>query len=213
MASIEVAYTALPALVVRGMLVNGLGQRFINEDVYPGRFSHAALHEPGPCWAIIDEEGLEAIPPRDLWGVRPDFAAETPAELEVDLGLPTGSLEATIDLYNRHAEAGEDLQFHKAGRWLRPLKGALAAIDPRRGFTPADREGSVPGTGFSGFTLGGLHTTVDGEVLSVHGEPIRGLFAAGRAAAGMHGDGYVSGTSLGDGTFFGRRAGRAAARP
>lgn len=38
MSQVEVAYTALPAMVCRGMLVNGLGQRFINEDVYPARW-------------------------------------------------------------------------------------------------------------------------------------------------------------------------------
>jgi 3-oxo-5alpha-steroid 4-dehydrogenase len=27
----------------------------------------------------------------------------------------------------------------------------------------------------------------------------------------MHGEGYISGTSLGDGSYFGRRAGRAVA--
>lgn len=212
MGVVEAAFTALPAMVCRGMLVNGLGQRFINEDVYPGLFSHAALHQPGPCWVIIDEQGLESIPAQDLWGVRPTHAAETLAELEQDLDLPAGSLEATVRLYNAHAEGGEDLLLHKDKKWLRRLEGPWAAVDPRLGFGNAGgRDGVADGTGFAGFTLGGLRTTVDGEVLAVTGEPIPGLFAAGRASSGVHGEGYVSGTSLGDGTFFGRRAGRAAA--
>ncbi|KRF21295.1 fumarate reductase [Nocardioides sp. Soil797] len=211
MAAVEVAYTALPAMVVRGMLVNGLGQRFVNEDVYPGVFSHAAFEQPGPCWAIIDEAGLEDIPEQDAWGVRPQHAAETLAELETDLGLPPGSLEATVALYNRHAAEGADAQFHKDSKWVRVLDGPWAAVDPRLGFAPSGRAGQVPGSGFSGFTLGGLRTTVDGHVLSLSGDPIPGLYAAGRASSGIHGDGYVSGTSLGDGTFFGRRAGRRAA--
>ena len=207
MSVVEAAYTALPAMTCRGMLVNALGRRFVNEDVYPGVFSHAALHQPGPCWVILDEAGLESVPAQDLWGVRPTYAAETLAELEAELGLPSGSLEDTVATYNRHAADGEDPYFHKAARWLRPLVGPFAAVDPRLGFGAT---GSTPsGTGFSGFTLGGLHTTVDGEVLSVAGAPIPGLYAAGRATSGIHGDGYVSGTSLGDGTFFGRRVGRA----
>ena len=40
---------------------------------------------------------------------------------------------------------------------------------------------------------------------------IPGLYAAGRTTNGIAADGYVSGISLGDGTFFGRRAGRATA--
>ena len=210
MSVVEAAYTALPAMACRGMLVNALGRRFVNEDVYPGVFSHAALHQPGPCWVVLDETGLDDVPARDVWGVRPTHAAETLAELEADLGLPPGSLEDTVAAYNRHAAQGEDPYFHKASRWLRPLVAPYAAVDPRLGFGAT---GSSPsGTGFSGFTLGGLHTDVDGRVLAVTGGTIAGLYAAGRATSGMHGEGYVSGTSLGDGTFFGRRAGRSAAQ-
>ncbi|GIH71363.1 FAD-dependent oxidoreductase [Sphaerimonospora thailandensis] len=212
MAVVQIAMSALPAMLVRGMLVNALGQRFINEDVYPGLFSVAALqHQPGPYWAIVDEEGYEDIPARDLWGVRPTFVAETLAELEQELGMPAGALETTVVTYNRHAERGEDPYFHKAAKWLRPLRAPFAAVDPRLGFNPGDRESAGAGSGASGFTLGGLHTTVDGVVLNNSGQPIPGLYAAGRAASGIHGEGYISGTSLGDGTFFGRRAGLAAA--
>lgn len=212
MASVEVALTALPAAAVRGIMVNGVGQRFINEDVYPGVFSSAAVkHQPGPWWVVLDEAGWESIPARDLWGVRPAHAAETLAELEAELGMADGALQATVEVYNRHAARGEDPLFHKNARWLRPLDPPFAALDPRLGFATG-RDGARQGTGAAGFTLGGLHTTVDGAVLDVSGADIPGLFAAGRATAGIHGEGYVSGTSLGDGTFFGRRAGRAAAR-
>jgi 3-oxo-5alpha-steroid 4-dehydrogenase len=208
MSSVELALTALPAALVRGMLVNALGQRFINEDVYPGLFSHAAvLKQQGPFWIIVDELGYEDIPQGDLWNVRPKFAAETVGELEGELGMPAGALEATVTAYNRYAAGGEDPYFHKNAKWLRPLTAPFAAIDPRDGFFGMGSE-----TGVSGFTLGGLHTSVDGEVLDHSGRPIPGLYAAGRASSGIHGEGYISGTSLGDGTFFGRRAGRAAAR-
>jgi 3-oxo-5alpha-steroid 4-dehydrogenase len=50
-------------------------------------------------------------------------------------------------------------------------------------------------------------------VLDGDGQPIRGLFAAGRSACGLPrwGEGYSSGLSLGDSTFFGRMAGKSAA--
>jgi 3-oxo-5alpha-steroid 4-dehydrogenase len=159
---------------------------------------------------IIDEEGYEDIPARDLWNIRPSFVDESLAGLEKDLGLPPGSLERTVAAYNEHAEQGEDPYFHKNRRWLRPLRAPFAAIDPVKGFAPGGEDGGT-GTGVSGFTLGGLRTTTDGEVLDVSGNVIAGLYAAGRASSGIHGEGYISGTSLGDGTFFGRRAGRAAA--
>ena len=211
MSNIQLAFSILPAMIVRGMLVNGLGQRFINEDVYPGLASVAAVrHQPGPHWVVIDEAGFEDIPDRDRWGVQPTHVCETLAELEQELDLPEGSLQSTVATYNRWAEQGEDPWFHKNKRWLRPLQAPFAAVDPRKGFN-SGTESSGSATGASGFTLGGLRTTVDGVVLDVAGDPIPGFYAAGRASAGLHGDGYISGTSLGDGTFFGRRAGRAAA--
>lgn len=208
----EVALTVLPALAARGILVNAHGQRFVNEDTYPGTISHAAVtHQPAPYWVVVDEAGLEDVPEGDLWGVRPTHAAETLAELEQDLGMPAGSLEDTVAAYNRYAARGEDPWFHKAARWLRPLQPPYAAIDVAAGFHPGDRESGAAGTGVAGFTLGGLHTTADGAVLSLTGAPVPGLFAAGRTTAGIHGDGYISGTSLGDGSYFGRRAGHSAA--
>jgi 3-oxo-5alpha-steroid 4-dehydrogenase len=193
------------------LLVNARGERFINEDVYPGLFSHAALHEPGPCWVVVDAQGLEEVDEADLWGIVPSYAAETIEELESDLGMPVGSLARTLAGYNADAASGRDSLFHKNPRWTRVLTGPFAAIDPRVGFHNPTHRAAPGATGFAGFTLGGLHTTVDGSVLSLDGVPIPGLFAAGRASSGMHGHGYVSGTSLGDGTFFGRRAGRSAA--
>jgi 3-oxo-5alpha-steroid 4-dehydrogenase len=62
---------------------------------------------------------------------------------------------------------------------------------------------------YATFTLGGLHTDADGQVLASDGRAVPGLFAAGRTSASLAAGGYVSGISLGDGTFFGRRAGSA----
>ena len=62
-------------------------------------------------------------------------------------------------------------------------------------------------------TLGGLRTRPSGEVLRPSGEAVPGLYAAGRNCCGLPrwGEGYSSGMSLGDCTFFGRLAGRSAA--
>jgi predicted oxidoreductase len=67
---------------------------------------------------------------------------------------------------------------------------------------------------FSFFTLGGLNTSTDAEVLRSNGTTVPGLFAAGRCTHGLPawGHGYSSGMSLADCTFFGRQAGMAAAR-
>ena len=67
---------------------------------------------------------------------------------------------------------------------------------------------------YAGFTLGGLRTTVDAQVQRPDGSVIPGLYAAGACASNIaqDGKGYGSGTQLGEGSFFGRRAGRHAAQ-
>jgi succinate dehydrogenase/fumarate reductase flavoprotein subunit len=67
---------------------------------------------------------------------------------------------------------------------------------------------------YSGFTMGGLAVSIDGEVLRDDGSVIPGLYAAGACASNIAEDGksYASGTQLGEGSFFGRRAGTHAAR-
>jgi succinate dehydrogenase/fumarate reductase flavoprotein subunit len=183
----------------RGVLVDSQGQRFVNEDAYYGRLGEAALlHRGGRAWLVVDDAVFE----KPSYEGNPVAAVgDTPAELERELGLPDGSLTATIALYNRHAEAGVDPVFHKHSRYVAPL------TTPPFGAFDCTAEGSI----YAAFTLGGLHTDAFGRVLDGDGDPIPGLFAAGRTTSGLSVGGYSSGLSLGDGTFFGRRAGRCAA--
>ncbi|MEE3849670.1 FAD-binding protein [Gordonia sp. LSe1-13] len=206
----QVGIAAVPGLMVRGMVVNSHGQRFINEDVYPGLLGQAALFKHDlKVWVIVDEQAFEEVPEVERWGTQPTHMAETLTELEMLTGMPPGSLESTVTQYNSHAENGEDPYFHKSPTWLRPLQPPFAAIDVQKGFVPP--EGGDPGSSAAVFSLGGLEVDIDGRVIDHDGRPIPGLFAAGRSTSGLHSWGYVSGTSLGDGTFFGRRAGRVAA--
>ena len=209
----QVGISLIPGLAARGIVVNDKGQRFVNEDTYPGRIGQAALFTQGMrVWVVVDEEAFEAVPEEQRWGVQPTHLAETADELGAAMDLPPGALAATLCRYNEFAAAGTDPDQHKAARWLRPLRAPLAAIDVRAGIRPPAEAGDRRGTGASVFTLGGLHTDRHGRVLDIDGALMPGLFAAGRAAVNLHGQGYISGTSLGDGTFFGRRAGIAAAR-
>ncbi|MBM9836416.1 FAD-dependent oxidoreductase [Rhodococcus hoagii] len=210
----QVGISLVPGMMVRGMIVNSVGQRFINEDVYPGLVGQAALFKHNlKVWVILDEQAYEEVPVDERWGVQPHFVAEALEELEREIGMPEGALQNTVGEYNRFAEHGEDPYFHKSARWLRPLQSPFAAIDVQRGMAPPEYgDGGTGGGGAEVFTIGGLRTTVDGRVLDLDDDAIPGLFAAGRATSGLHSWGYISGTSLGDGTFFGRRAGVAASR-
>jgi succinate dehydrogenase/fumarate reductase flavoprotein subunit len=181
----------VPKKHIRGLMVNRQGQRFINEDAYQSEVGEAALRsQDGQVYLIVDDDIYEPpFPPAELAAV-----GETVEEVERELGMPEGSLQHTVEFYNRYAE--------KSGEFLKPLtQPPFAAIDYR-----------VDHSLWSVFTMGGLHTGVDGEVKSADGDSVPGLFAAGRTTSGIAAQGYSSGLSIGDATFFGRRAGRAAAR-
>ncbi|MFI1914614.1 FAD-dependent oxidoreductase [Nocardia sp. NPDC020380] len=199
----EVALVADPQVVVRGILVNGRGQRFVTEDTYPGRMGQTVLQDQdNQAYLVIDEEALEEAfttqSSMSFLRIAPTWVAETVAELESEMGLPANTLQSTIDLYNHHAANGEDPYLNKKPQWVKPIGSPLGAYD-LRGYT-------------GGFTLGGLRTDLDSRVLHVDGEPIPGLYAAGRVTSGICTGGYASGCSLGDGSFYGRRAGVAAAK-
>lgn len=198
----EVAIFIDPQQLVRGILVNERGQRYVAEDTYPGRVGQLTLyHQNNTAYLIIDgdsqDEAMASLSPQ-LMMRPPTWVAESVAELEAEIGLPPGSLQSTVSTYNDAAARGEDPLLHKKAQWIKPINSPVGAIDLRES------------TG--GFTLGGLQTTLDAEVLHVNGEPIPGLYAAGRCSAGLAAWGYASGISLGDGSFYGRRAGRSAAR-
>jgi 3-oxo-5alpha-steroid 4-dehydrogenase len=190
-----------PSSHLMGILVDARGQRFVNEDASIGLTSDAIVAKADACaWLVVDDSLYGQTQARHrIAAVEESFEA-----LEAALGIPDGALVRTAQAYNRAAEKGEDPLFHKARPWLRALQTPpYAALD----CSPAR---SVWG----GFTLGGLRTRASGEVLDPDGREIPGLFAAGRSAAGLcrEGRSYASGLSIGDASFFGRLAGRAAAR-
>ncbi len=190
-----------PAVLLTGIIVNKLGQRFVAEDSYHSRTSGFVMDQPdSAAYLIVDESHLK----------RPDFPLikfidgyETVEEMESALGIPSGNLVKTLNRYNDFAARGEDPDFHKQPEFLAPQdKGPWAAFDLSLGKAM-----------YSGFTVGGLATDVDGRVLRADGSAIPGLYAAGACSSTLaqDGKGYSSGTQLGSGSFFGRRAGAHAA--
>lgn len=191
-----------PESLVKGIFVNIMGQRFINEDVYHGRSTQYMLRQPdGKVWLLADNAIFGR--PFVCLDVVIDAVGETWEEVETGLPVPRGELVRTVDTYNCHAADGEDPIWHKGKDWLQPLvEPPFAALS----FSTGDFSASA-------FTLGGLSTLPTGQVLTPDGRVIPGLYAAGRTACGLPrwGEGYSSGMSLGDSSFFGRQAGRHAA--
>src|SRR3954453_11649938 len=141
-----------PSVLVKGLVVNKLGERFVAEDSYHARTSYHVMRQPEQAaYLIVDsahmeEQRMSLCPLVDGW--------ETVEEMESALGIPTGALVATLARYNEHAARGEDPDFHKHPDWLAPQDhGPWGAYDLPLGNAL-----------YAGFTLGGLRTTVDGQV-------------------------------------------------
>jgi succinate dehydrogenase/fumarate reductase flavoprotein subunit len=195
-----------PSSLVKGIFVNELGQRYINEDVYHGRVAWHSFQQPGNKIYLLADSAIYDRPfySELLRSGSIVATGETWEEVEQELALPEGSLTSTVAVYNRYAEHGEDPLFHKAKKWLKPLNEApFVALDFR-----------IDHCVYSCFTLGGLDTLPSGEVLNADREVIPGLFAAGRTACGIPrwAAGYSSGMSVGDASFTGRMAGRQIAK-
>jgi len=189
-----------PENTIAGILVNASGQRFISEEAYHGVLGDAiAFHQQGRAWLVTDKAGSFGFEQDNFL---PVAQANTIGDLSLQLPLPKGALQDTVAYYNRHAANGEDPMFRKSQPYLRPLAGPpyiAYDLSVAKAFTPVH-------------TFGGLHTTTEGQVLNSFGDAVPGLFAAGRNTAGLPTAPYIaSGLSVGDCTFFGRRAGRAAA--
>jgi succinate dehydrogenase/fumarate reductase flavoprotein subunit len=190
-----------PSILLTGIIVNQLGQRFVAEDSYHSRTSAFVLEQPNAAgYLIVDSKHIEhpsmpLCPFIDGW--------ETVEEMAAGLNVPVEALKATLDRYNENARRGEDPDFQKAAEWLEPQdQGPWGAFDLTLGKAL-----------YAGFTMGGLATSVDGQVRRDDGGVITGLYAAGACAANIAQDakGYASGIQLAEGSYFGRRAGRHAA--
>jgi succinate dehydrogenase/fumarate reductase flavoprotein subunit len=191
-----------PEILLTGIIVNKDGKRFVTEDSYHSRTSAFVLEQPDQiAYLIVDEDHMR-MPEMPL--IRFIDGWETVEEMAAALRIPEGNLVETLDRYNEHAAQGEDPDFHKQPDYVAPqTKGPWAAFDMSLGRAM-----------YSGFTMGGLAVTIDGQALRQDGSVIPGLYAAGACASNIaqDGKGYSSGTQLGEGSFFGRRAGTHAAR-
>lgn len=192
-----------PADLIKGILVNARGQRFVAEDSYHGRTAAHIMQQPGQLAYLIVDSDIFAHPELEFPRHRLIDGWETVAEMEAGLELPTGSLTRTMNEYNADASRRVDHRFHKHPDWLKPLTAApYAAFDV-----------SFSRSTYLYLTLGGLRTNSQGEVLDASGAPLGGLYAVGGTAAHLPTSGmsYASGLSLATGSFFGRQAGRHAA--
>lgn len=210
-----------PSSWPKGLMVNAQGQRFCNEELYGATLGHALVQEQGGrAWLLLDarlrREALRECLFGRLWAFQalPALAmmlfgakrASTLAALAARIGAPAEVLMASVGRYNASAAPGsalEDEQRKSASQRQPLLQAPFYALDVSIG---------APLLPLATITLGGLRVNeADGHVQNAQGQDIPGLYAAGRAAVGVASSRYVSGLSLADCVFSGRRAGAAAA--
>ncbi|KAI1127999.1 flavoprotein [Nemania abortiva] len=208
-----------PEALVEGIVVSSRGERIAAEDLYGASFTDAMIRRSrGKGFLIIDSvqwkkaQDQLSYQTQSMWTIFmkyllnwSPYKAESLQELAKKLQIDASHMVAAVEAYN---EAIIDNKPDPVGKvnhrsviGTRPFYGINISLG-QSGFlmTPA-------------FTLGGLR--VDGEsgmVLDENGDTISGLYAAGRNAVGICSNSYISGLSVADCVFSGKRAGEHAAQ-
>ena len=208
-----------PAAFTRGILVNRSGERYVNEQLYGAAIGEAMVEtQDGKAILILDDTMARAAREEvgrgktqwfqtaptllNLWFNK--RSAGSIEDLAEACRLPPEALKATVEAYN--AVAREDTAEDPLGK----SRNGMSALE-KAPFHAIDCSITSKRFPCPTLTLGGL--IVDEETGAVLGEdgPVDGLFAAGRNAVGVCSQQYVSGLSIADCVYSGRRAGRHAA--
>jgi 3-oxo-5alpha-steroid 4-dehydrogenase len=213
---------APPEALLDGILVNRRGDRFVAEDAYVSLIGGEIAKQPdGDAWMLVNAKSFRTsigealtcgwqrfkyfgVPMLVNYAVGGTSRAGSVEALAAKLGVSPARLRATVDRHDGDIARGMPDSVGKTEVLRKPIgTGTVYAIN----MCMSNRHAM---TKF--MTLGGLTVDEDsGEVTRSDGTVILGLYAAGMAAVGLHSNGYISGLSLADGVFSGRRAGRHAA--
>lgn len=208
-----------PAVWPMGLVVNRQGQRFCNEQVYGATLGHELVeHQGGRAWLILDGRlrrraswqclfgklwAFQSLPAMAMMWLKA-VRGSSPEDLARRIGADPAQLATSVAQAHAAASGQGDEPYGKSGDMRHALQGPLYAIDISIG---------NPLFPMAVLSLGGLRVNEDtGQVLDTEGQGIAGLYAAGRTALGLPSSRYISGLSLADCVFSGRRAGRAAAQ-
>ncbi|NUW40262.1 3-oxosteroid 1-dehydrogenase [Nonomuraea rhodomycinica] len=203
------------------ILVNGKGERFVNEgapysDVVHVMYDRDTPSSPHiPAWLIVDQNYRNKYLFKDIAPLLPFpdswydsgavFKAATVELLAQKIGVPQAALRATVNRFNGFAATGRDADFHRgdsvydryyADPFVRP-NPCLAPL----WLPPFYAFKIVPG---DLGTKGGMRTDARARVLRADGSVIAGLYAAGNASGAVMGHSYAgAGSTLGPAMTFG----------
>lgn len=184
---------------VRGegaIMVNGEGKRFVNELNTRKICANAITALPEHSAYLIFDQGIrdhvKAIEFYDKVGLV--VHGETIEDLAKKINVDPSNLKQTVTTWNQAVENHDDAEFGRTTGMDRGItKPGFFAIH----IAPAIH-----------YTMGGIHITPKTQVLDGNGDIIKGLFAAGEVAGGLHGNNRVGGNSIAETIVFGRQAGQ-----
>src|ERR1700678_1937720 len=177
-----------------GVLLNREGRRFMFDEI-PEAYKEQTAETPEEGWRYTQGDRNARRPPELL--TRDHVARCINREVKAGRGTPHGGVFLDIAWIKEHLPKAEEHIKRKLPSMYHQFK-QLADLD----ITKEPME--VGPT--THYMMGGIRVDGDSQMSSVPG-----LFAAGEAAAGLHGANRLGGNSLSDLLVFGRRAGIAAA--
>jgi len=203
------------------LLVNGAGQRFVNEsapyvDAVHAMYDGNTPENPHiPAWLVFDQRYRDryvfaGLPPgrslpRRWYAAGAVVRADDLAGLAREMSVDADGLVKTVTRFNEFAAAGRDEEFGRGDSAYDRYYG-----DPRRkpnpNLAPLARPPFYAARIVPGDlgTKGGLHTDAHARVLREDGTPIPGLYAAGNASASVMGHSYAgAGATIGPAMTFG----------
>ncbi len=196
----KVKFLAAEALRgVGGLLLDGNGNRFVNELATRDHVSEVMQKNKGPFRLVLNGKSSKEIE----WhckhyvgrGLMKRF---TGAELAKEIGCPVSRLEETLRKYNEVAKKGVDeygKKFFQNVPYEMNDTYHVAIVTP-----------------LIHYCMGGVAIATDASVVTKSGDKISGLFAAGETTGGVHYKNRLGGSSLTDCVVFGKVAGESAAR-
>lgn len=203
-----------PASWTKSCSIGPSGKRLISEEFYGARTGEAIFREAdGKGWLILDEPLQDSVREEirvmkkmlfqkiQFKAILNDYtvSADSLDELATKIGVPVEAMKETIAAYNRDIDNGTPDPFCKSEKLRRKIETGP--------FYATDIGAHLKLSPIPALTMGGLVCDEEtGQVLDSNGQPIRGLFAAGRTAVGICSHFYVSGLSLADCIWSGWRA-------
>jgi len=190
------------------------GKRLVSEEFYGARTGEAIFERSNSKgWLITDKPMFDTAQQEinsanklffqkiQFKAIMNDYTISAPTltELAGKIGVPSNELVATIRQYNNDIEENKPDAFNKSEKIRFKIETGP--------FYATDIGASLPMAPIPALTMGGMVCDEDtGQVLGNDGQPVKGLFAAGRNAVGICSHYYVSGLSLADCIWSGWRA-------